>query len=70
MTSIVDPDAPVWGAETIGRIANVRKPDGSVDIRRVYYLLEKRLLDADKFGRRWASTPRRILRRFAGEAAA
>jgi hypothetical protein len=65
-----DLDRPVWGAAEIGRIANVTKPDGTVDLRRTYYLLENKLLDADKFGRRYASTPRRILRRFAGEAAA
>jgi hypothetical protein len=64
-----DSDVPVWGAEAIGRIAGVLKDDGSVDLRRTFYLLESGYLDADKFGRRWASTPRRIRRRFTGESA-
>jgi hypothetical protein len=65
-----DLDLPIWGAEAIGRCAGVFADDGSVDLRRTFYLLEKRLLPAAKFGRIWASTPRRIRRAFAGEAAA
>ncbi len=61
-------DTPIWGAEAIGRLAGVFKPDGTVDIRRTFYLLEADYLDADKVGRRWTSTPRRIRRQFAGDA--
>jgi hypothetical protein len=69
MQSNDDPDLPIWGAEAIGRCAGVFADDGSVDLRRTFYLLEKRLIPAAKFGRLWASTPRRIRRAFAGEAA-
>ena len=62
-------DRPIYGAEPIGREANLLKDDGSVDLRKVYHALERGYLDADKFGRLWASTPRRIRRTFAGNAA-
>jgi hypothetical protein len=68
--SIDDLDRVLWGAEPIGREANVVDDDGNVDLRRTYYLLEKRYLPGDKKGRIWTSTPRRIRRAFAGEAAA
>lgn len=64
-----NPDRPIWGAEAIGLEAGVVDDDGNVDIRKTYYLLEKRWLPADKVGRAWVSTPRRIRRVFAGEAA-
>jgi hypothetical protein len=69
----VDPflDTPVYGAEAIGEVANVRNADGSVNISKTYAYLERGLIDADKFGaRKWVSTPRRILNTFAGKAAA
>jgi hypothetical protein len=63
-----DPDMPVWGAEAIGKTAGVFAKDGvTVDLRRTYYLLEQKILDADKAGRAWVSTPRRIRRLFSGE---
>jgi hypothetical protein len=63
-----DLDKPRWGAQAIGEMANVVDDDGTVDLRRTYYLLEHRLLPATKVGRQWVSTPRRIRRLFDGEA--
>jgi hypothetical protein len=63
-------DRPLWSAEAIGREANILNDDGNVDLRKVFYLLEKRLLPATKIGRQWASTPRRLQRLFAGESGA
>jgi hypothetical protein len=61
-------DAPMWGAEAIGREANVVDEDGNVNLRKVYHLLENELLPATKVGKIWTSTKRRIRRVFAGEA--
>ena len=58
-----DFDKPIYGVERIGRIANIPKEDGSVDTRAAYYALEKGFIDADKFGRKWRTTPRRVLSR-------
>jgi hypothetical protein len=65
-----DLDRPLWGAEAIAREANLLDDNGDVDTRKAFYLLEKGLLPATKIGRLWTSTPRRIRRVFAGEAAA
>jgi hypothetical protein len=67
--SIGDLDLPLWGAEAIGREANVLDGDGNVDLRKTFYLLENKLLPATKVGKKWTSTKRRIRRVFAGEAA-
>jgi hypothetical protein len=64
-----DLDTPIWGAEAIGREAGCIDNDGNVDLRRAFYLLERGLLPATKVGRQWTSTPRRLRRFFAGEAA-
>jgi hypothetical protein len=63
-----DLDKPVYGAEAIAIILNMTK-NGAPDTRRAYHALEKGYVDATKLGRQWISTPRRLLRRFAGEAA-
>ena len=47
-------DRWVYGAENIGIVVDL-------DPRETYYALEKGLLDADKFGRKWRSTKRRLL---------
>jgi hypothetical protein len=47
-------DVPVWGAAAIGRVLNQSR-------RQAYHLLERRLVDADRIGGRWRSTPRRLL---------
>ena len=61
-------DEPIWGCEAIARTAGLFKPDGSVDIRKGYYLIERRMIDATKVrgadgkGELLVSTPRRVLR--------
>ena len=50
-------DRPVYGAADIGRVVGLSRTQA-------YLALENGYLDADKFGRRWVSTPRR-LKRFA-----
>ncbi len=52
-------DAPIWGAANIA--AEIRKP-----IAQTFYLLSKGLVDADKIGRQWVSTRRRLRDQFAG----
>ena len=49
-----DLDRPVYGARTFAKILN-RTP------RQVYNDLENDRLDAKKWGKTWASTPRRLL---------
>ena len=56
-TPTFDPmlDTPVWGAQAIGAVINRSK-------RQTFYVLEQGLIDADKVGNRWCSTPRRLLK--------
>jgi hypothetical protein len=56
----VDLDAPVWGTVEIGKIVNLSP-------RQAHHALIRGYLPADKVGRRWVSTPRRLRTRFAGE---
>jgi hypothetical protein len=51
---IGDMDRPVWGAKGVAEILEV-------PIHVAFYMLEKGLVDADKIGRKWRSTPRRLL---------
>lgn len=64
MTAILDfdeyLDAPIWGAEAIGREAHLFKKDGTVDVRKSYYLLDHGHLAAGKVGETWVSTRRQI----------
>jgi hypothetical protein len=60
-------DKFIYGAEPIGLEANIVKEDGTVDLRATYHALEMGYIDADKFGRKWRSTPRRV--RFGSKAA-
>jgi hypothetical protein len=66
--NIVDPlDRPVHGAEAIAEVLNLvhtkGRRKGKPDPRRAYYLLENKLIDADRMGKRkWWSTPRRLLK--------
>ncbi len=62
-------DRPLYGAEPIGREAHILDENGNVDIRRTFYALEKGYISADKFGRGWVSTPRRIRQAFSGKTA-
>jgi hypothetical protein len=61
MLNIPDLDRPIYGARAIGAVANLLDEKGEVDIQAVYYALQMGYIDADKFGRRYRSTPRRIL---------
>jgi hypothetical protein len=60
-------DQPVWEADGIARVIGLADPDGTVSEgirRRIYDLIKRGLLDADKLGKHHVSTPRRLLRSF------
>jgi hypothetical protein len=50
-----DWDRPIYGAAAIGAVVNLTE-------RQAYHALERGLLDGDKFGRKWRSTKRRLLK--------
>jgi hypothetical protein len=53
---LLDPlDRPVWGAEAIGAVVGKTEAEA-------FHLLGTKVLDADKAGGRWVSTPRRVLK--------
>jgi hypothetical protein len=54
-------DAPGYGAPWIADVLNLRDEDGELDIDKAYYVLEQGYVDADKMGRIWTSTRRRLL---------
>lgn len=63
-TPEIDPlDQPVWGHEAIAQVLNMSP-------KRCEHLLPTGVIDADKFAGRWVSTPRRLLKQFAGRRAA
>jgi hypothetical protein len=55
-----DLDRPIYGAKAIAIAANLVDGDGNPDTRKAFYGLEMGYIDADKFGRKWRSTPRRV----------
>jgi hypothetical protein len=55
-------DQPVHGAEAIAEILNLRDQNGNPSVRKAYHVLEQGYVDADKFGRNWVSSPRRLLK--------
>ena len=61
----IDPlDRPIEGAKAFASVLSWPE-------KRVRYLLERQLLDATKIGPRiWVSTPRRLLKQFAGKSPA
>jgi hypothetical protein len=59
-TAKIDLDRPLWGCEAFAEVLNRNK-------RQVHHLLTQGRLDADKVGSLWVSTPRRLLKRIAGE---
>jgi hypothetical protein len=62
-TPQIDPlDQPVWGQEAIAAILRMTP-------KRCEHLLRGGAIDADKFNGRWVSTPRRLLKQFAGRTA-
>jgi hypothetical protein len=50
----LDPDRPIYGVKAFAQVLNRSE-------RQVYHDLESGRLDAKKFGKTWASTPRRLL---------
>jgi hypothetical protein len=59
----------LWGAAAIARAAGVVDEDGEADLRRVFYLLEQRLLPGKKIGRAWVSSRSAIQRALEIKAA-
>jgi hypothetical protein len=54
-------DTPGYGARWVAEVLNLRNEKGEPDERKAYHGLENGYLDADKLGRLWTSTPRRLL---------
>jgi hypothetical protein len=61
MTTI-DIDEPLWGAAAIAPVIGK-------SLTQTNYLLGRGLIDADKIGRQWVSTRRRLLSQFIGRQA-
>jgi hypothetical protein len=59
-TETQDLDALIWGAEAIGRAANVLNEHGGVDEKATYYKLSRGYIPAKKSGSLWVSTLRKI----------
>jgi hypothetical protein len=58
-----DLDTPLWGAREIAAVLNLTE-------RQVWHKLEKGQLPAEKVGKLWVSTRRRLLGRISGDRAA
>jgi hypothetical protein len=52
-------DRPIWGAREISAAINQT-------VRQTHHMLERGYLPADKIGRRWVTTPRRLRLFFTG----
>jgi hypothetical protein len=50
-----DLDRPIYGAKKIGAVVNLTE-------RQAFHALERGYLDGDKFGKKWRSTKRRLLK--------
>jgi hypothetical protein len=50
-----DLDRPIYGAKNIGAVVNLSE-------RQAFHALERGYLDGDKFGKKWRSTKRRLLK--------
>jgi hypothetical protein len=55
-----DLDRLVWGARRIAEAADLVDGNGKPRVRTAYHLLENGLLPAEKVGKTWVSTPRRL----------
>jgi|SRR5215471_2359648 len=59
---LIDPmDQTVRGARNIAIVKGLKRANGEPDTRAAHYQLESGLIDADKNGGVWESTPHRIL---------
>lgn len=58
----LDPlDRPIYGAKAIAEVLNLRDKNGEPDARKAFHALEMGYVSAEKMGRLWRSTPRRLL---------
>jgi hypothetical protein len=62
-----DLDRPIWGARAIAIEAGLFDEHGEPDVVRAFYLLEKGYIPANKRGRAYVSTPRRVRSVGSGE---
>ncbi len=62
-----DPDALLWGVRNIALGANLIDKDGKPQVGKAYHLLQKGKLPADKIGRSYVSTARRLRSIASGE---
>lgn len=62
-----DLDRPIWGARAIVIEAGLFDERGEPDVVRAFYLLEKKLIPANKIGRAYVTTPRRVRSVASGE---
>jgi hypothetical protein len=67
MTSPEFLDRPVWGARNIAVVVGLIDKRGKPRVRACFHLLQKKLLPADKVGKTYVSTPRRLLSIASGE---
>jgi hypothetical protein len=61
-------DTPGYGARFIAEVLNLRDENGALDVAAAYHKLEMGYVDADKMGRIWTSTRRRLLGRHLARA--
>ena len=62
-------DLPIWGARAIAIGVGLVDKRGKPRVRTAYHLLEKKRLPADKVGKQYVSTLRRLRSIANGEAA-
>jgi hypothetical protein len=53
-------DRLIYGAKAIAIAGDIMDAKGNPDIRKTFYALEMGYIDADKFGKKWRSTLRRV----------
>jgi hypothetical protein len=58
----------IWGAK--GFSLELFGSDDPKSVRKAFYLLERKLIDAEKIGDQWVGSRQRLRRRFSGGAAA
>jgi hypothetical protein len=68
MTFKPDLDTPVWGARDIAITAGLVDEHGKPRVRAAFHLLKSGRLPADKVGKTYVSTPRRLRSIANGEA--
>jgi hypothetical protein len=61
MSDTLDLDAPIYGAKAIGEELRLSE-------RQAFWGLEQGVIDADKFGRKWVTTKRRLRNQYNGKS--